>query len=511
MTISFFRRLFGMGGYDAEVTPEPEETQEEDESLYDGYGRLRSYRLTEQQRGELIKQSIQKSVTDFPVEVIAADDNAGLTSLKGAFTGIYQGMGDVQASWYTAQGFIGYQMCAIIAQHWLVNKACTVPAQDAFRNGYQITFNGGVEAGEDVLDFIRKKDRRYKMRWHLEQLVRMGKIFGVRHALFKVRYSDPDAYEKPFNIDAVTPGSYEGISQIDPYWITPELDAAAAADPASLHFYEPTYWRVNGRRYHRSHFVIMINSEVADILKPSYIYGGQPLTQMIYERVYSAERCAGEAPGLLSTKRSTVIHVDMEKAIAKPAEFQAKMEEWAYFRDNYGIKAVGMKEQIEQFDTALADVDAVTMTQYQLVAALAEVPATKLLSTSPKGFNATGEYDESAYHESLESLQEHFGSPLLERHHAILMRSAVIPKFPDLAGQEIEAVWNPTDAPTAKEIAELQKYKAETGKILIDGGAIDGMDERARVAADPESGYSGISTLSEEPSDVDEEETILGQ
>ena len=45
---------------------------------------------------------------------------------------------------------------------------------------------------------------------------------------------------------------------------------------------------------------------------------------------------------------------------------------------------------------------------------------------------------------------------------------------------------------TGKEVAELNKIKAETGLILSQSGAVDGMDERERIMADPESGYNGI-------------------
>ena len=69
------------------------------------------------------------------------------------------------------------------------------------------------------------------------------------------------------------------------------------------------------------------------------------------------------------------------------------------------------------------------MTQYQLVAAAAGVPATKLLGTSPKGFNATGEFEESSYGEELESIQQHDLSPLVNRHHLLLIRSHVTKKF----------------------------------------------------------------------------------
>ena len=47
-----------------------------------------------------------------------------------------------------------------------------------------------------------------------------------------------------------------------------------------------------------------------DTLKPSYNYGGIPLPQLIYERVYAAERTANEAPQLALSKRTSVLKVN---------------------------------------------------------------------------------------------------------------------------------------------------------------------------------------------------------
>jgi hypothetical protein len=49
------------------------------------------------------------------------------------------------------------------------------------------------------------------------------------------------------------------------------------------------------------------------------------------------------------------------------------------------------------------------------------------------------------------------------------------------------------DALTEKEQAEINKLKADTAVALAGIGAIDGEDERARVSADPQSGYNGLS------------------
>jgi len=461
--------------------------------------------------GETTPQSIQlslegifqRTVEDFrPVNsdgTMVAMDAANQGNV-GALKPVVQPFASVpfiQFQWYANQTFIGYQVAAIVAQHWLVDKACTMPGRDAMRHGYELTVNDGSDIEPAMMSKIRQLDKYYEIHKHAVSFVRFCRMFGIRIAVFKIESNDPKYYEKPFNPDGIKPGSYKGIVQVDPYWITPELSLEAAANPAAIDFYEPTWWRINSVRYHRSHLIVIKNGEVADILKPTYLYGGIPLPQKIAERVYAAERTANEAPMLAMTKRSTIWHMDMTKAVANQAAFESKMRWYSQMRDNYGVKAMGLDDVAEQFDTSLADLDAVIMTQYQIVAAIAEVPATKLLGTSPKGFNATGEFESDSYHEFLESIQTHDLQPLLERHYLILSRSEGF-KI------EIEIAWNPVDSPGAKEEAEINLIKAQTGNALATSGAIDGVDERARIIADKNSGYNGISDEVPEQIDADD-------
>lgn len=126
------------------------------------------------------------------------------------------------------------------------------------------------------------------------------------------------------------------------------------------------------------------------------------------------------------------------------------------------------------------------MSQYQLVAAAAEIPATKLLGTTPKGFNATGEYEEASYHETLESIQEHYATPFLEKHHQLVMLSA------QMGEVETAIAWNPVDSPTAKEYAEIRKMTAETDLMLAEAGVIEATEIRAKLQADENSGFSNL-------------------
>lgn len=405
-----------------------------------------------------------------------------------------------QLRWYASQGFIGYQVSALLMQHWFIDKACTMPAKDAVRNGYEITVNDGTQVDPKILDYIRKADKRYKLKKHLVEFIRYGKCFGIRVAMFVVNSSDPDYYKKPFNIDGIEPGSYKGISQIDPYWMVPELTSQNVQDPASQRFYEPTFWRVNGRVIHYTHLCIFTTGAVPDVMKPSYYYGGVSIPQKVFERVYAAERTSNEAPMLAMTKRLTTFKTELEKGEFNSAAFAHKMQLWTEIQNNFGIKIHGGDEDVKQFDTTLSDMDNLIMTQWQLACSIVNVPGTKMLGTQPKGFNSTGDYEETSYHEELESLQENDMSPLIEKHHQLLIKSEVCPKF-GVKPFETTTVWKPLDAMTAVEQAQLNLIKAQTDEVYVALGAIDGADVKARIIADPESGYNGVALAqaSQEP------------
>lgn len=406
--------------------------------------------------------------------------------------------------WYASQSFISYNFAAIMSQHWLINKVCRLPGRDAIRKGFDITSNDGkTKLDPDLVNDMRLGDKRYRLNENMVEFIRFGRIFGIRIARFVVDSPDPNYYENPFNIDGVRPNSYRGIAQVDPYWITPELDADAAANVGSIHFYEPTWWRISGQRIHRSHLMIFKTDELPDILKPTYFYGGVPVPQMVFERVYASDRTANEAPLLALTKRLKVAKINLEAAIANQGAFQQRMEFQAQSQNNFGTYFIGSKDEVEQFDTALTDFDALISSQYHLVSAIGDVPVTKLFGTPPKGFNSTGEYEESNYHESLESYQAHDLTPLVERHHAIMFRSDFAKRWGK--GVETMVTWKPLDSMTAKEAAEVQEIKSRTDLNLANTGALDPASIQKRIAADPDSGYNGIEIeTSEEPSFEDD-------
>ncbi len=437
-------------------------------------------------RTEMYEGSMTRAVLTKPKITGLAQDQTNNINTQFSGGGI-SNINPYAFDWYASHSFIGFQACSVISQHWMVAKACTVPAKDAIRKGWSVARFDGDEIEPEIADKIKELDKfKYDIKNKLVNQSHFTKVFGIRIALFKVKSTDKDYYTKPFNIDGVTKGMYEGIVQIDPYWCTPFLTATNSTDPTDMLFYEPTFWTIFGTKIHSSHLVITRGEEVADILKPSYQYAGLSLPQKIYERVYGAERTANEAPQLAESKRLNWFKMEsIVEVMSDLGKFQTKMQQHQDMRDNYGYKFMGKDDEIGQLETNLTGLDEVIMSQYQIVCSIANIPQYKLMGTSLKGFSG-GETEEASYHEELENIQDFTMTPLLDKHYQLLIKSELSDDF------NSEVVWDRSDSMTTKEVAEVNFMNSQTAMNYNNTGGIDGEMINDALIKDKLSPYYGM-------------------
>jgi len=391
------------------------------------------------------------------------------------------------------QTFIGWQACALLKQNTFIDRACTVPAKDAIAPDYKLTYSSDDKeaSDEDLLNMKQDSEKKYHINEVCTEMEVQKKVYGYSLCIPVIEGAD---YENPFNPDGIKEGSYKGMKVIEPYWLAPLLDSDAATNPASLHYFEPTWYTVSGgQKIHRSWCVKLINTHVSDILKPVYYFGGVPLTQQIYERVYAAEKTANEAPLLAMTKRMLVVDANIENYIANPQQALQTIQSVTQLRDNFGVYVKHPEDTVQQIDTSLGDFDALIMTQYQLVAAIAMMPAVRLLKTQPKGFNATGEYEEKDYKQTLVDIQQNDYTPIIEMHNICMTKSdhgKVI---------ELDVVFNPIDEPTKQEKAQIDLTNAQVAQTYIAAGVISPDEQRDILKSDPEGTYTALTGDAPEP------------
>lgn len=121
--------------------------------------------------------------------------------------------------------------------------------------------------------------------------------------------------------------------------------------------------------------------------------------------------------------------------------------------NDYQITWTGIPAMMDAFD--------------QRVAAVADIPFTRLMGRSPAGMNATGEHDTANWHKAVASGQRLETRPCLEQLDPFLIRSAGVSE-PD------KVTWRfaPLDVPSEKEEADTFKTTMEAVEKLQNTGSI---------------------------------------
>ena len=391
--------------------------------------------------------------------------------------------------------WITYTGCAVIATHEIVNRACAIPAEDAIAHGYKVVCaspehqrNSEHDTAEaQFLVDVKKAADKMGLNEACVRLDYKKKVFGVGIAIpwveFKEDYMSPTgkdkgikySYADEYDPKAIKKGSFKGFAVVDPHWLTYQWDQESRTDPSSPHFLEPTWIKVKNKRIHRSWIIRVVNSELPDIFKPVYLYGGLSLTQMIYERVWCADKLANEAPLLAMTKRLLIADGNLDQMIADSRHTNKFFNAINYFRDNFSIFVKKPSSNVTQLDTSLSELTPLTMSQYQLVAAIAQIPVTKLLKNVPSGLQATGQYEWDDYAQSLKAIQTNEYGPLCRMFFELYCAS----NYPEKEDMRLDVEWNPIDVPDEKEVAQMSSQTAQYVSHLINTGLITIAEGRA--------------------------------
>ena len=387
---------------------------------------------------------------------------------------------------FQSRVWITYSGCAIIATHEFVNRACTIPAEDAIAHGYKVLCTSTAhkhdqehdEREENFLKDVKKAADKMGLNDACIRLNYKKKVFGVGVAIPRVEFREdafsphnknrPYSYADEYEPKAVKPNSFKGFAVVDPHWLTYKWDDESATDPTSPHFLEPTWIEVGGKKIHRSWVIRVVNSEIPDILKPAYYYGGLSLTQMIYERVWCADKLANEAPLLAMTKRLLIADGNLEQMITDARHTNIFFKAINYFRDNFSIFIKKPSSNVTQLDTNLSELTALTMAQYQLVSAIAQIPVTKLMKNVPTGLQSTGDYEWDDYAQTLRAIQERDYTPLLRKHYELYCASY----YPERTDIKLDIEWNSIDVPKEKEQVQMASQLATTIGSLCSQGII---------------------------------------
>lgn len=404
---------------------------------------------------------------------------------------------------FQSRMWITFSANAILATHEVINLCCSMPGKDAIAHGYKVVCNSDEHQQTEE---TQKKHDANEVRFHHQikvaadkmkmnetcaKLNYYKKVYGVGIAIPRVKFkaeakspsdssgNTPYSYADPYDPYMIEPGSYKGFAIVDPIWITYDFNTEEFLDPISPTFQVPTWINTHNRKIHHTWCIRVLNSEVPDILKPSYYYSGLSLTQMLYERVWCADKLANEAPLLAMTKRLLIADGNLEQMIGDPRHTNIFFKAINYFRDNFSIFVKKPSMNVTQLDTSLSDLAPLTSYQYQLVSGIAQIPVTKLFKNVPTGLQSTGEYEWDDYAQTLKDIQVQDYTPLLRKHFELYIASF----YPERKDLKLDIEWNPIDIIKEKDQVQMASQLSQSIGSLCSQGVIEVREGRNMLRA----------------------------
>ena len=387
----------------------------------------------------------------------------------------------------------------------MMRKVISIPAEDRVREWRD------WQAEKDDIEAIEKEERRLGLIAKVEFAEVLRGLGGG--ALILITAGN---HAEPLNPETLRAGGLVAINAVSRWQIQGTDWVEDLADPL---YGQPRMFRINGGRN-------------AQDIHPSRVicFRGDPLpagTSMSLEeafwgdsrllRVFCEVQRSDETQAWFSqlVKKAKLLRIGIgdlddyltsEQGQAKLAsrvqliaEGESTLNATVYRLGPSNGEGADRGEAISDYQINFAGIPAMMDAFDQRVAAVADIPFTRLMGRSPAGMNATGQYDDLNWVKAVTSGQNLELRPCLEMIDPILIRSA---------GCDPKGIWwkfAPLSAPTEKENADIfstimgaiEKLQATNSiperefakglqNLVIENGWLPGIDEDLKKLSDDE-------------------------
>lgn len=363
---------------------------------------------------------------------------------------------------------------SLYRDNWVVQNVVGLMPDDMLREWYKL----GGSISPEYMDALRAVERKTKIRLKINEGMRWGRLYGGAAGLILIRGQDRYLSE-PLDLDTVMPGAFAGLYIVDRWsGITP--DAELVTDTSDPDFGLPKYYTITKTdgtvitRVHHSRIVRFVGRELPYLEKVMEQYWGESEIEALYRDVVKYDNVTENTAAL--TFRANIDTMEVQNleqlfslgSVEQQRRFWQVMQAQSVMQSNFGTRLVNKGDQMKNTQytfTGLADVNEGMRVA---LCGASHYPMTKLFGTSPGGLNSTGESDLRNYYDYLDAQRENHLRPVLERLVPVMAVSAW-GAIPD----DLDIIFPPLWTPTAKEVADIAKQKAEAVVQVFQAGLLD--------------------------------------
>lgn len=365
---------------------------------------------------------------------------------------------------------LSYQECANLATDSMISKAVDVITREIFKSGGKwINSHLDIDNFEMILNSLNFYD---KVRLAVQRAFEYGGAF------IYINTDDTDL-NLPLYLNERTASTNKitGLTVIEPWQAAPVQ--VNSFNPLKDNYMEPELWWVLGASstVHKTRLIPIVFYSVPDLIKPLYNYLGLPLSFYMKNYVSNADTVRQSISDLVLRFRTKIIKTTAQK-IADP-QTQARVKYMNATSNNLATLLLAKDEEWIETVTSLSGIENLLSQMYELMTASTRgIPVTKLLGLSPRGFNATGEYDENNFYDVIDGYAKSVVIPIMEKvaEYILCFKAGIL--------SEPKYEFNPRKQIRPKEQAEINNLKADYISKLIMSGVIDGKDAIRAISED---------------------------
>lgn len=414
--------------------------------------------------------------------------------------------------WTEGITFLGYAYLAELAQRPEYRVISETIASEMTRKWIRFTSKADDDkAKEDRIKELDAEFKRLNVRDLFCRATEQDGFFGRGHIYIDTGDTDhPEELKKSIGDgwDALSKAKLakkpiKALRTVEAIWCYPT--SYNSNDPLAPNWYRPDSWYVQGKEVHASRLITFIGREVPDILKPTYSFGGLSMSQMAKPYVDNWLETRQSVNDIIHQFVIPVLSTNMQTSVQDDGDqLFRRAKFFNLVRDNRGLMILDKdSEEFQNVSAPLGSLDQLQAQAQEHMAAVSHIPTVKLLGIQPAGLNASSEDQMRVFYDYVHAYQEHLFRDKIKRLMGLVM--ITLWGEPD---EDIDFEFEPLWALSEEQAATKRKTEAETGQILIDAGVISQEEERQRLAADADSGYSSID-VDEVPDLIDEEEMGL--
>lgn len=367
---------------------------------------------------------------------------------------------------------------SLYRDNWVVQNVVDIIPDDMLRNWFRLA---GNVSPEDIARFERAC-RVTQLRDRLKSGLSWGRLYGGAAGLILIRGQDD--LSASLDLSTIMPGSFQGLYILDRWTgITP--DAELVSDPGDVDFNLPMWYNIMDARgssiarVHHSRIVRFTGRDLPFIEATAELYWGESEVESIYDDLRKHDNVSHNIANLTfraNMDTMTVQNLDQLLSVGGAAQqkrFWDTLQTQSVIKSNFGVQLINRDDQFTNTQFTFTGLKDVYESMCLDLSGASHIPVTKLFGRSPAGMNATGESDMKNYYDFVDSLRESKLRPVLNRLLPVILMSTW-GQVPD----DVEVQFPPLWTPTAKEIGEIARSKAQT---IIDAFSAGLMDKAAAM------------------------------